>query len=192
MKYLKKFYESKETPNELIVKYEEDIIRVLPLYYNNHSVDNLHNVIDELIWEFREVDDLRGEYEFLSEEVVRVLVDELKSSLSTRLINKILDVYYDCLPNVKSIDKNIIKDIEEIFLEYSDMGEVKVNKKSQYNDNRYEVDMKIKDIFFKINFEEVFGRIKDLGFESYCVDGVKNGSTEYVKIEFWKPLTKQE
>ena len=44
----------------------------------------------------------------------------------------------------------------------------------------------------KINFEEVFGRIKELGFESYSVNGVKNGSLENMTIEFWKPLTKKE
>ena len=70
------------------------------------------------------------------------------------------------------------------------MGQVSVSKISKFGDNRYEVTITIKDIFFKINFEEVFGRIKELGFESYHVDGVKNGSSEYMKIEFWKPLPK--
>ena len=80
--------------------------------------------------------------------------------------------------------------IEEIFLDYSDMGEVNVSKVSKFNDNRYEVIIKMKDIFFKINFEEVFGRIKELGFESYHVDGIKNGSLESMTISFWKPLPK--
>ena len=72
------------------------------------------------------------------------------------------------------------------------MGEVKVEKISQFNDNRYEVTITMKDIFFKINFEEVFGRIKELGFESYHVDGVKNGSSESMNISFWKPLPKDK
>ena len=50
----------------------------------------------------------------------------------------------------------------------------------------------MKDIFFKINFEEVFGRIKELGFVSYHVDGVKNGSSESMNISFWKPLPKDK
>jgi hypothetical protein len=187
MRFLK-YFESKETPDELMVKYADDIIRVLPLYYNSHKVQNIHNVIDELIWECNEADILRGDDEILSEEVVRQLIEDLSGR--PRYIEKLLEVYYDCLPHTKSINPNTEKDIEEVFLEYSDMGEVSILKISQFNDNRYEVTIKLKDIFFKINFEEVFGRIKDLGFESYHVDGVKNGSSEYMKIEFWKPLPK--
>ena len=176
------------TPDELMVKYADDIVRVLPLYYNSHSTDSLHNQIDELIWDCREADRLRGDAEVLSEEVVRQLIEDLRGNFYE--IDKLLNVYYDCLPHTKSIDPNIEKDIEEVFLEYSDMGEVKVEKISQFNDNRYEVIVKMKDIFFKINFEEVFGRIKELGFESYHVDGVKNGSSESMNISFWKPLPK--
>jgi hypothetical protein len=68
------------------------------------------------------------------------------------------------------------------------MGKVEVSKTSKFNDDRYAVEIRMKNIFFQINFEEVFGRIKELGFESYHIDGVKNGSTEYMTIEFWKPL----
>ena len=178
------------TPDELMVKYTDDIVRVLPLYYNSHSTDSLHNQIDELIWDCREADRLRGDAEVLSEEVVRQLIEDLRGNFYE--IDKLLNIYYDCLPHTKSIDPNIEKDIEEVFLEYSDMGEVKVEKISQFNDNRYEVTITMKDIFFKINFEEVFGRIKELGFESYHVDGVKNGSSESMNISFWKPLPKDK
>ena len=178
------------TPDELMVKYADDIVRVLPLYYNSHSTDSLHNQIDELIWDCREADRLRGDAEVLSEEVVRQLIEDLRGNFYE--IDKLLNIYYDCLPYTKSIDPNIEKDIEEVFLEYSDMGEVKVEKISQFNDNRYEVTITMKDIFFKINFEEVFGRIKELGFESYHVDGVKNGSSESMNISFWKPLPKDK
>ena len=178
------------TPDELMVKYADDIVRVLPLYYNSHSTDSLHNQINELIWDCREADRLRGDAEVLSEEVVRQLIEDLRGNFYE--IDKLLNIYYDCLPYTKSIDPNIEKDIEEVFLEYSDMGEVKVEKISQFNDNRYEVTITMKDIFFKINFEEVFGRIKELGFESYHVDGVKNGSSESMNISFWKPLPKDK
>jgi hypothetical protein len=194
MKYLKYFEAAKETPQKLMLKYADDIVRVLPLYYNSYSTDSLHNQIDELIWECREADRLRVDDEVLSEEVVRQLIDDLTGpgTFSVRYIEKLLDIYYDCLPHTKSIDVNIVKDIEEVFLDYSDMGEVKVEKTSKFNDNRYEVAITMKDIFFKINFEEVFGRIKDLGFESYHVDGVKNGSSESMNISFWKPLPKDK
>lgn len=187
MRFLK-YFEAKETPQELLVKYADDIVRVLPIYYNSHSVDSIHNQIDELIWDCREADELRGDSEVLTEEVVRQLIDDITGL--TRYIDKLLEIYYDCLPHTKSIDVNLEKDIEEIFFDYSDMGQVRVSKTSKFRDNRYEVTITIKDIFFKINFEEVFGRIKELGFEGYHVDGVKNGSSEYMKIEFWKPLPK--
>jgi hypothetical protein len=72
------------------------------------------------------------------------------------------------------------------------MGKVEVSKTSKFNDDRYSVVITMKDVFFHINFEEVFGRIKELGFENYSVNGVKNGSLESMTIEFWKPLPKYE
>lgn len=185
MRYLK-YFESKENPEELMLKYADDIVRVLPIYYNSHSVDSLHNQIDELIWDCREADRLRGDAEILAEEVVRQLIEDLTGDFYT--IDKLLDVYYDCKPFVDSLNKDLEKDIQEIFLDYSDMGKVEVSKTSKFNDYRYAVEIRMKNIFFQINFEEVFGRIKELGFESYHIDGVKNGSTEYMTIEFWKPL----
>lgn len=65
MRYLK-YFESKENPEELMLKYADDIVRVLPIYYNSHSVDSLHNQIDELIWDCREADRLRGDAEILT------------------------------------------------------------------------------------------------------------------------------
>ena len=49
----------------------------------------------------------------------------------------------------------------------------------------------MKDIFLNISFEEVFGRIKDLGFENYSVNGVKNESSENMNLQFWRPLSKE-
>jgi len=195
MKFLKYFEAAtymggNETPEELMLKYADDIIRVLPLYYNNHSTDSLHNQIDELIWECREADRLRGDAEVLSEEVVRQLIEDLTGNFY--IIDKLLNVYYDCIPFVKHVNKDLVEDIKEVFLEYSDMGKVEVSKTSKSNDDRYSVKIYMKDIFFKINFEEVFGRIKELGFESYHVDGIKNGSSENMTIEFWKPLPQEE
>lgn len=191
MRFLK-YFEAKEELKELLVKYTDDVIRVLPLYYNSYLACLLHNEIDELIWDCREADRLRGDAEILTEEVIRQLILDLLDRPGDYDIDKLLNIYYDCLHHTKSIDPNIEKDIEEVFLDYSDMGEVNVSKVSKFNDNRYEVIIKMKDIFFKINFEEVFGRIKELGFESYHVDGVKNGSSESMTISFWKPLPKDK
>ena len=72
------------------------------------------------------------------------------------------------------------------------MGKVEVSKTSRLNDDRYSVKIYIKDILFKINFEEVLDRIKELGFEHYYIESVKNGYIESMTIEFWKPLPKDE
>jgi len=185
MKYLKQF-ESKETPEELMLKYADDIIRVY-VTYDKEFNDDLNIRLSNVIWNCS-VGDEYGEAGVLTEEMMRQVIEDHKGAW--RAIDQLLEVYYDCKPFVDSLNKDLEKDIEEIFLDYSDMGQVKVYKTSKFNDDRYSVDIRMKDIFFQINFEEVFGRIKDLGFESYHVDGIKNGSTEYMKIEFWKPLPK--
>jgi hypothetical protein len=68
------------------------------------------------------------------------------------------------------------------------MGKVEVSKTSRLNDDRYSIVITMKDVFLHINFQEVFDRIKDLGFEHYSVNGIKNGYVESMTIEFWKPL----
>jgi len=187
MRYLK-YFESKETPEELMMKYADDIIRVF-VTYNIEFNDDMSYRVGEVIWN-SSVGDEFAENGVLTEEMMRQVIEDHKGSW--REIEKLLEVYYDCKPFVDSLNKDLVKDIEEVFLDYSDMGQVEVSKTSKFRDDRYAVNIRMKDIFFKINFEEVFGRIKELGFESYHVDGVKNGSTEYMKIEFWKPLPKEE
>lgn len=187
MRFLK-YFESKETPKELLVKYADDIAKVLTTYYSTYIHGDLCDQIDEILWNSSNVDLDGWENDgVLTEDMMKQVVEDYEGAWS-REIEKLLDVYYDCIPFVKLV--NLKKDIEEVFLEYSDMGTVIVAKNSKFNDDRYEVHISVKDIFFHINFHEVFGRIKDLGFESYHVDGVKNGSLENMKIEFWKPLPK--
>jgi len=190
MKYIK-YFEAKETTYELLDKYEEDIIKVLSKYYSTHTAD-LCDQIDELIWNSSEDAAERLEdIEVVDEECVRMLVNDLKSG-GTRNIETLLDIYYDCRPFVKLVSEDLTHKLQEIFYDYSDDAKAfRILKTSKFNDDRYEVHIAMKDIFFKINFEEVFGRIKDLGFESYSVNGVKNGSTENMNLEFWKPLTKE-
>ena len=190
MRFLK-YFESKETPEELILKYADDIVKVITTYYSTHTGD-LCNQIDEILWNTSNVDLDGWENDgVLTEEMMRGVVEDYKGSWS-REIEKLLDVYYDCKHFVKYVNKDLVEDIKEIFLDYSDMGKVEVSKTSKFNDDRYSVTIYMKDIFFKINFEEVFGRIKELGFESYHVDGIKNGSSENMTIDFWKPLPKDE
>ena len=48
MRFLK-YFESKETPKELLVKYADDIAKVLTTYYSTHTGD-LCDQIDEILW----------------------------------------------------------------------------------------------------------------------------------------------
>ena len=190
MRYLK-YFEAKETPEDLMLKYADDIVKVITTYYSTHTGD-LCDQIDEILWNTSNVNLDGWEADgVLTEEMMRGVVEDYKGAWD-REIEKLLDVYYDCRHFVKHVNKDLVEDIKEVFLEYSDMGKVEVSKTSKFNDDRYSVIIYIKDILFKINFEEVLDRIKELGFESYHVDGVKNGSTEYMKIEFWKPLPKDK
>jgi hypothetical protein len=201
MKYIKYFEarlfnKAKETDYDLIEKYEEDIIKVLSKYYATHTAD-LCDQIDELIWDSSE--DAAERFEdngnnIADEECIRLLVNDIKRGGATynRNAEKLIEIYYDCRPFVKLVSEDLTHKLQEIFYDYSDDAKAfRILKTSKFNDDRYEVHIAMKDIFFKINFEEVFGRIKDLGFESYSVNGVKNGSTENMNLEFWKPLTKE-
>jgi hypothetical protein len=190
MRYLK-YFESNKTSQEKLIEYADDIVNVITTYYSNHTGD-LCDQIDEILWNTSNVDLDGWENDgVLTEEMMRGVVEDYKGA-SNRLIDNLLDVYYDCISFVKLVNRDLVEDIKEVFLEYSDMGQVEVSKTSKFNDDRYSVIIRMKDIFFKINFEEVFGRIKELGFESYSVNGVKNGSLENMTIEFWKPLPKDE
>ena len=191
MKFLKKFEAKSEDPKEKLIEYADDIVKVITTYYSTHTGD-LCDQIDEILWNTSNVDLDGWENDgVLTEEMMRGVVEDYKGAW-TREIEKLLDVYYDCRHFVKHVNKDLVEDIKEVFLEYSDMGQVEVSKTSKFNDDRYSVMIRMKDIFFQINFEEVFGRIKDLGFESYSVNGVKNGSLENMTIEFWKPLPNED
>ena len=186
MRYLK-YFESKETSQEKLIKYADDIVKVITSYYATHTGD-LCDQIDEILWNTSNVDLEGWENDgVLTEEMMRGVIEDYKGA-SNRLIDNLLDVYYDCRYFVKHINKDLVEDIKEVFLDYSDMGKVEVSKTSRLGDDRYSVVIKMKDVFFHINFEEVFGRTKDLGFENYAVNGIKNGYVESMTIEFWKPL----
>ena len=191
MRFLKYFEAKSEDPKERLIKYTDDIVKVITTYYSTHTGD-LCDQIDEILWNTSNVDLDGWEADgVLTEEMMRGVVEDYKGAWD-REIEKLLDVYYDCKHFVKYVNKDLVEDIKEIFLEYSDMGKVEVSKTSKFNDDRYSVTIYMKDIFFKINFEEVFGRIKELGFESYHVDGIKNGSSENMTIDFWKSLPDED
>jgi|694.fasta_scaffold54553_6 hypothetical protein len=191
MKFLKKFEAKSEDSKEKLIEYADDIVKVITTYYSTHTGD-LCDQIDEILWNTSNVDLDGWENDgVLTEEMMREVVEDYKGAWS-REIEKLLDVYYDCRHFVKHVNKDLVEDIKEVFLEYSDMGKVEVSKTSRLNDDRYSVKIYIKDILFKINFEEVLDRIKELGFEHYSIECVKNGYIESMTIEFWKPLPEEE
>ena len=191
MKFLKKFEAKSEDSKEKLIEYADDIVKVITTYYSTHTGD-LCDQIDEILWNTSNVDLDGWENDgVLTEEMMRGVVEDYKGAWS-REIEKLLDVYYDCRHFVKHVNKDLVEDIKEVFLEYSDMGKVEVSKTSRLNDDRYSVKIIMKDILFKINFEEVLDRIKELGFEHYYIESVKNGYIESMTIEFWKPLPKDE
>ncbi len=184
MRYLK-YFESKETPKELLIKYADDIVKVLTKYYKTHTAD-LCDQIDEIVWGTS----VEFDGDVLTEDIMSEVIEDFKG-FSNRDIEKLLNLYYDCRPFVKSINQDLTTSIEEIFFEYSDEGNCRILKTSKFNDDRYEVSIRMKDIFLRFNFQEVVQRMKDLGFDSYSVNGVKNGSSENMNFEFWKPLSKE-
>ena len=191
MKFLKKFEAKSEDSKEKLIEYADDIVKAITTYYSTHTGD-LCDQIDEILWNTSNVDLHGWENDgVLTEEMMREVVEDYKGAWS-REIEKLLDVYYDCRHFVKHVNKDLVEDIKEVFLEYSDMGKVEVSKTSRLNDDRYSVKIYIKDILFKINFEEVLDRIKELGFEHYSIECVKNGYIESMTIEFWKPLPEEE
>ena len=191
MRYLKYFEAKAEDPKERLIKYADDIVKVITTYYSTHTGD-LCEQIDEILWNTSNVNLDGWEADgVLTEEMMRGVVEDYKGAWD-REIEKLLDVYYDCKHFVKYVNKDLVEDIKEIFLEYSDFGKVEVSKTSRLNDDRYSVEIRMKDILVQINLQEVLGRIKDLGFEAYHIEGVKNGYTEYMKIEFWKPLPDED
>ena len=191
MKFLKKFEAKSEDSKEKLIEYADDIVKVITTYYSTHTGD-LCDQIDEILWNTSNVDLDGWENDgVLTEEMMRGVVEDYKGAWS-REIEKLLDVYYDCRHFVKHVNKDLVEDIKEVFLEYSDMGKVEVSKTSRLNDDRYSVKILMKDILFKINFEEVLDRIKELGFEHYYIESVKNGYIESMTIEFWKPLPNED
>lgn len=181
MKYIKYFEAAKETANDRMLEYADDIVKVLLQYYKTHS-DDLCSRIDEIVWSSSAGDEF-GETGELTEEMIRTVIEDLEGGWE-RNIQNLLDTYYDCSEYVKHIKEDDLESIREIFAEYSDLGEINISKTSERNDNRYKIHLYSDDnIFLKVDFREVFGRMSDIGFVDY---NVKANSGGYLEMEFWK------
>ncbi len=180
MKYLKHF-ESKETPEDLMVEYQDDIINVLSTYYNKYD-DNLTQQIDELLWNCEEANERNDDIGGIDAECIRIIIDDLKGTWD-RNINKMLDIYYDCRAILKSEKGDLMQDIKEIFADYEFVGKVRVKKSADRGDDRYTIDIDAQDVLLKLDFNEIINRVKDItGLEKISYQGSKDS----IKLEFYK------
>jgi len=181
MKYLKHF-ESKETPESLMLEYKDDIIDVLSRYYSNYE-DELTSQLEEIIWDCgQEVSDRLDNTGTIDSETIRMAIDSLEGSWS-RSIQKLLDLYYDCRGVMKAEKGDIIQDIREIFADYEFIGKVKVGKSSNRNDDRYIIDINSDDVLLKLDFNEIINRVKSItGLENIDYQGTKDS----IRMEFYK------
>lgn len=181
MKYLKHF-ESKETPESLMLEYKDDIIDVLSRYYSNYE-DELTSQLEEIIWDCgQEVSDRLDNNGTIDSETIRMAIDSLEGSWS-RSIQKLLDLYYDCRGVMKAEKGDLIQDIREIFADYEFIGKVKVGKSSNRNDDRYIIDINSDDVLLKLDFSEIINRVKSItGLENIDYQGTKDS----IRMEFYK------
>lgn len=189
MRYLKHF-EAKYDPKADLIKYADDIVRVFTLYYQTHD-DYLCRQIDELIWNSSVNIDQFENDGILTEDLMREVFEDYRNS-GMRDIENILNIYYDCIPFIKVLSEETKKKIEEVFYDLTDNGDYRISKDSSNNDDRYIVDIKLKDAFFKISFEEIINRLEDLGFEGFSFKGTRNtNQIDNINIIFWRKLPKE-
>lgn len=181
MRYLK-YFESKETPESLMIEYKDDIIDVLSRYYINYE-DNLTSELEEIVWDCgEEVSERFDNTGTIDSECIRMVIDNLYGSWSKN-IQKLLDLYYDCRGVMKAESGDIIQDIKEIFADYEFIGKVKVAKSSNRNDDRYIIDIDSVDVLIKLDFNEIINKVKNItGLENIEYQGSKDS----IRLEFYK------
>lgn len=185
MKWIK-YFESKETSFERVNRLRSDIIRVFVEYAKEFELD--HHDLDDFIWSSTgEWAEQWTETRVLTPEMMSDILDEFNNS--PRYAERILELYERFKRQVEGIDVDEIDLIEDIFFGYTGSGsKVDIRRDSSFGDNRFKVRIDKRDILTTIDLLEVFKRLEDIGFLSYSINGVKNGSREYVEIGFWKKL----
>lgn len=185
MKWIK-YFESKETSREKINRLRSDIIRVFVEYAKEFELD--HHDLDDLIWSSTgEIAEEWTETRVLTPEMMSVILDEFEDI--PRFSERILELYERFKRQVEGVDVDEIDLIEDIFFSYTGSGsKVNIRRDSSFSDNRFKVRIDKRDILITIDLLEIFKRLEDIGFLSYSINGVKNGSTEYVELSFWKKL----
>ena len=80
MRFLKYFEAKSEDPKERLIKYTDDIVKVITTYYSTHTGD-LCDQIDEILWNTSNVDLDGWEADgVLTEEMMRGVVEDYKGA----------------------------------------------------------------------------------------------------------------
>ncbi len=161
----------------------ENIADVLVWYYANFS-DELCNQIAEIVWSVCNDDSAFVTTDVLSKEDIYNLVDSYQSKF-TYYQKDLLDLYQRCLYFYNSQDDSLSY-IKEVFLEYSDFGKVFYNRKGEDYYDTYEVTIRGDKIFSEIDFMEIFGRLGEIGYKNFKIQGEKLDKNSYIKISFAK------
>jgi len=186
MRYLKKFNESSYHDNmKEISSNKEDIISTLSKYCKEYDDGNVSSLI-ELMWgASADAADRYDMLEEIDEECIRMIIDDIIGSPYTNNVQSLLNIYYDCSGVRDGDQKTIIEDLHDIFIDYNFDKKLRIYKSADHNDNRYVVEINESNIITKIDFIELINRVKDVtAFEKMSY----SGSTDHIKIEFYKPL----
>lgn len=204
MIYLK-YFENKDHDNLQFIESEKlNIAKTIYNYYKafvkNVNIINIEDLIIELTWNYQDndqYDDLVWDYNPNTDQIdvtianICLLIETVVGNNNIRDINTILELYN----NIKDIDisdkeADYTDKLKEIFLDYSDIGEVKIRRDIKRNFNgttgkttnaiSYVIKIDCKEIFLKIDFIEVLGRIGE--YTKLYKHSIK-GSNDFIRIE---------
>jgi len=185
MKYIKYFEDNSISYLKDLQDQKDDVIKILTKYCKDYADDKLHHEIESLLWDYSDTSDIYDETGVISEECIRLLVDNLLES-SDRQIGHFLDIYYDCSHIINKHKESLFDQLEEIFADYKDEGmSIKIAKSSEKGDDRYVVNIQVGDneeVLTKISFNEVINRVKDIGLPNLEFAG----NNIWIKLSFWR------
>jgi len=193
MKYLKLFESTTNRQKKLsddikeLKENREDIANVLIYYYDNFF-DNITNEIAEFAYNLGRGEDVADSFtntDILTKEEIYEVIDNL---INKRDISKFLDVYYHCCSFYDTKDDKIQDYIKEVFLEYSDMGDITHSRLGDRHEDTYKVEINAKNIITEFIFSEVFGRLGDAGFGNFKINAQKDNKSESLTITFSRPF----
>lgn len=192
MKYLKLFETLSDDIKEL-KENKEEIANVLIYYYDNFF-DNNSEEIAKFVYNYGRDEDIADSFvntDILTKEEIYEAIDNLISPSTWLNIRIFLELYYDCYHLYYTKDDKIQNYIKEVFLEYSDMGEITYSRLSDQDNDTYKVEINAKNVITEFIFAEVFGRLSDVGFSNFKINGKKNNKQESLTITFSRPFKEE-